>query len=78
LAFAVLIFLVAVPLFAVKNLREVVGITNNIVVKPQVTPTEIKAKIEEALRRSAELDARRSLIFALNIGPIRGSCRTSA
>jgi len=26
----------------------VVGITNNIVVKPQVTPTEIKAKIEEA------------------------------
>jgi osmotically-inducible protein OsmY len=59
LAFAVLIFLVAVPLFAVKNLRGVVGITNNIVVKPQVTPTEIKAKIEEALRRSAELDARR-------------------
>ena len=28
-------------------------------VKPKVTPTEIKSKIEEALRRSAELDARR-------------------
>jgi osmotically-inducible protein OsmY len=44
---------------AVEKLRGVVGITNNIVVKPKVTPTEIKAKIEDALRRSAELDARR-------------------
>ena len=44
---------------AVKKLRGVVGITNNIAVKPKVTPTEVKAKIEEALRRSAELDARR-------------------
>jgi osmotically-inducible protein OsmY len=43
---------------AVEKLRGVVGITNNIVVKPKVTPTEIKAKIEDALRRSAELDAR--------------------
>ncbi len=38
---------------AIKKLRGVVGITNNITLKPQVTPTEIKAKIEEALRRSA-------------------------
>jgi len=44
---------------AIKKLRGVVGITNNITLKPQVTPTEIKAKIEDALRRSAELDARR-------------------
>src|SRR5258708_11048027 len=44
---------------SVEKLRGVVGITNNITVKPQVTATEIKAKIEEALRRSAELDARR-------------------
>jgi osmotically-inducible protein OsmY len=35
------------------------GIFNKIEVKPKVTPTEIKSKIEEALRRSAELDARR-------------------
>ena len=34
------------------------GIFNKIEVKPKVTPTEIKSKIEEALRRSAELDAR--------------------
>jgi hypothetical protein len=43
----------------VKKLRGVIGITNDIEVKPQVTPTEVKNKIEEALRRSAELDAGR-------------------
>lgn len=44
---------------AVKKLRGVLGVTNNIEVKPQVTPTDIKSKIEDALRRSAEVDARR-------------------
>jgi osmotically-inducible protein OsmY len=44
---------------AVKKLRGVVGVTNNIEVKARVSPVEIKQKIEEALRRSAELDARR-------------------
>lgn len=42
-----------------KKLRGVIGVTNNIEVKPRVSPTDIKSKIEEALRRSAELDARR-------------------
>jgi osmotically-inducible protein OsmY len=44
---------------AVKKLKGVIGVTNNIQVKPNVSPTEIKSKIEEALRRNAELDARR-------------------
>ena len=44
---------------AAKRIRGVVGITNNIEVKPHVTPSDIKTKIEEALKRSAELDARR-------------------
>ena len=44
---------------AVKKIRGVIGVTNNIEVKPAVSPTDIKSKIEEALRRSAELDARR-------------------
>ena len=44
---------------AVKKLKGVIGINNNIEVRPKVTPTEVKSKIEEALRRSAELDARR-------------------
>ena len=43
----------------VKKIRGVIGVTNNIEVKPAVEPSDIKAKIEEALRRSAELDARR-------------------
>jgi osmotically-inducible protein OsmY len=44
---------------AVKKLKGVVDVVNNIEVKPRVSPTDIKSKIEEALRRSAELDARR-------------------
>ena len=44
---------------SVKKLKGVVGITNSIQVKPKVSAKEIKGKIEEALRRSAELDARR-------------------
>jgi osmotically-inducible protein OsmY len=43
----------------VKKLKGVTGVTNNIQVRPNVTPQEVKGKIEEALRRSAELDARR-------------------
>jgi osmotically-inducible protein OsmY len=44
---------------AVKKLRGVVGVSNKIEVKPAVSPSDIKSKIEDALRRSAELDARR-------------------
>ncbi len=44
---------------AVKKLKGVLGVTNTIQVKPNVSPTEVKGKIEDALRRSAELDARR-------------------
>ena len=44
---------------AMKKLRGVLGIFNKLEVKPKVSPTEVKSKIEEALRRSAELDARR-------------------
>jgi len=37
----------------------VIGVSNLIVVKPRVTPTDLKKKIEEALRRTAETDAQR-------------------
>jgi osmotically-inducible protein OsmY len=49
---------------AVKKLRGVIGVTNNITVKPHVSPSSIKSKIEEALKRSAELDARRIIVEA--------------
>ena len=44
---------------AVKKVKGVTGIINDIEVKPTVSPSEVKERIEEALRRSAELDARR-------------------
>jgi osmotically-inducible protein OsmY len=43
----------------VKPIRGVIGITNDIQVQSQASPEDIKTRIEEALRRSAELDARR-------------------
>jgi len=44
---------------AVRYLMGVKGVINLITVKPRVAPSEIRAKIEEALRRAAELDAER-------------------
>lgn len=44
---------------AVRYLTGVVGVINAVVVKPRVSPTELKSKIEQAFRRNAELDARR-------------------
>jgi osmotically-inducible protein OsmY len=44
---------------AVKKLKGVTGITNSIEVKPEVSPQQVRARIEEALLRSAEIDARR-------------------
>jgi osmotically-inducible protein OsmY len=43
----------------VRRLSGVKGVTNLIVVKPRVTPSELKQKIEQALIRSAETDAER-------------------
>lgn len=44
---------------AVRELMGVRGITNNMVVKPRVRAAEVKDKIEAALRRSAEVDAKK-------------------
>ena len=43
----------------VRRVRGIRGVTNLITVKPRVAPSEVKAKIEEAFRRSAEIDANR-------------------
>ena len=43
----------------VRGLSGVKGVTNLITVKPHVTASELKTKIEQALVRSAETDARR-------------------
>jgi osmotically-inducible protein OsmY len=49
---------------AVRRLRGVRGISNFIQVKPRVAPTDIKRKIEDAFRRSAEIDANRVTVEA--------------
>ncbi|MFZ5667851.1 MAG: BON domain-containing protein [Pseudomonadota bacterium] len=41
----------------VRSIRGVKGVTNLIRVKPRVSPTEVKRKIEDALVRSAQADA---------------------
>jgi osmotically-inducible protein OsmY len=43
----------------VRRLTGVKGVINLITVKPQVAPTELKEKIQQALIRIAELDASR-------------------
>src|SRR2546426_9780484 len=43
----------------VQRLSGVRGVTNLITVKPRLTPAELKEKIEQALVRTAELDAQR-------------------
>jgi osmotically-inducible protein OsmY len=64
---------------AVRPLRGVKGITNNIVVKPAVSTAVVKAEIEAALKRSAELDAQRITVETRGDRVIlRGSVRSWA
>ncbi|HLG55565.1 MAG TPA: BON domain-containing protein [Vicinamibacterales bacterium] len=44
---------------AVRPLAGVRGITNDVTVGPRVQPADVQARIEAALKRSAEVDARR-------------------
>ena len=60
-------------------MRGIKGVVNNIQVRPYVPPVEIKRKIEEALRRAAELDASRITVEANGSEVIlRGTVRSWA
>ena len=48
----------------VRKVKGVTGISNLVVLKPRVAPSEIKAKIEDALKRMAEVDADRVTVSA--------------
>ena len=50
---------------AVRDLMGVKGVWNNITVKPRVAPTDVKEKIEAALKRNAILDAQRIKVEAV-------------
>jgi osmotically-inducible protein OsmY len=64
---------------AVRRIRGVKGVTNQIAVTPKTSPYEVRRKIEDALRRSAELDASRITVEA-NGGEVilRGTVRSWA
>jgi len=64
---------------AVRRVKGVRGVINTIQLKPDVEPTEIKRKIEEAFRRSAEIDASR-ITVETNGGEVilKGSVRSWA
>jgi osmotically-inducible protein OsmY len=48
----------------VRDLTGVVGVSNAITLEPHVSATDVKSKIEAALKRSAEIDARRINVTA--------------
>jgi osmotically-inducible protein OsmY len=47
---------------AVRRIKGVKGVSNLIQLKPRARPDEIKKKIEEAFKRSAEVDANRIMV----------------
>jgi osmotically-inducible protein OsmY len=64
---------------AVRYLTGVVGVINNVTVKPRVSPGDVKCKIEAALKRSAEVDARRITVQTeASQVTLRGSVRSWA
>ena len=63
----------------VRRLRGVKGVTNSIQLHPRTPPSEVKRKIEEAFRRSAEIDARRVTVETeAGVVTLRGSVRSWA
>jgi osmotically-inducible protein OsmY len=47
---------------AVRRIKGVKGVSNLIQLKPRAQPDEIKKKIQEAFKRSAEVDANRIMV----------------
>jgi osmotically-inducible protein OsmY len=64
---------------AVEHIKGVKGVTSSIEVKPRVTGLEIKRKIEDAFKRSAEVDAK-NITVETNSGEVilRGTVRSWA
>jgi osmotically-inducible protein OsmY len=64
---------------AVRRIKGLKGVSNLIRLKPRATPSEVKQRIEEALKRSAEIDAQK--ITVETVGgevTLRGTVRSWA
>ena len=64
---------------AVRRTKGLKGVTNLIKVKPRATPSEIKRRIEDAFKRSAEIDAHKITVETVS-GEVtlRGTVRSWA
>jgi osmotically-inducible protein OsmY len=64
---------------AVRRVKGIKGVSNLIALKPKAAPTDVKRKIEEAFKRSAEIDAS-NVTVEVNGGEItlRGTVRSWA
>jgi osmotically-inducible protein OsmY len=60
----------------VRHLRDVQGIMNNLEVEPQILTTEVKHCVEDAVRRSAEPDAKVAVEVEENTVKLYGSVRS--
>ena len=64
---------------ALRYLTGVKGLSNAITLKPRASTADVKAKIESALKRNAEVDARRIMVQSANgTVTLRGSVRSWA
>ncbi len=55
---------------SIRKLSGVAGVTNNISIKPHVQPSDVKQKIENALKRSAEVEAQGIKVSVMKGGDI--------
>jgi osmotically-inducible protein OsmY len=67
---------------AVRYLSGAKHVYNHIVIKPHLSPVMVKEKIEDALRRSAQVEAKDIRVIATggilqDRGPVRSSCRNA-
>jgi osmotically-inducible protein OsmY len=56
---------------AVRKLSGVAGVINNIAIKARAQPADIKLRIEKALKRNAEVEARDIGIYVLDGGAVK-------
>ena len=64
---------------AVREVRGVIGVANEITLATRVAASDVKRKIEDALKRSAELDANRITVETVGSKvTLRGSVRSWA
>ena len=62
---------------AVRSLRGIHGVTNQIAIRPRVAVADVKSKIEAALRRNAELDAKNIVVETSDSSvTLRGNVRS--